>query len=137
MDKHLISWIRLAYGHAKIDARCKCLLPNHNIQVFMKGISKLNHVSSTEHDQICHFLLGVVIDICLLGNTSPPRLVHAVCGLLNFLYLAQYPCHLDETLNNCSTKYTECLHIDLAKDAYCTTNHKDEYVQMTAWLECR
>jgi hypothetical protein len=29
----------------------------------------------------------------------------------------------------------EHLHIDLAKDAYTTTNHKDKFSQMASWLE--
>lgn len=33
------------------------------------------------------------------------------------------------------TEYTERLHIDLAKDDYRATNHKDELTQMTKWLE--
>ncbi|KAJ8694476.1 hypothetical protein PTI98_007141 [Pleurotus ostreatus] len=32
---------------------------------------------------------------------------------------------------------TEHLHIDFAKDTYAATNHKDEFPQMTAWLERR
>lgn len=103
-------------------------------------------------------------------------------ALLNFLYLAQYPVHTDETLellenalasfhdnkdifvdlgiregwnipklhfalhyaklimlfgttDNFNTKYTVRLHIDLAKDAYAATNHKDEFAQITTWLE--
>jgi len=39
------------------------------------------------------------------------------------------------TTNNYNTKQSECLHINFAKDAYHTTNHKDEYAQMTVWLE--
>jgi len=39
------------------------------------------------------------------------------------------------TTDNYNTEYTKCLHIDLAKDAYRATNHKDEYTQMTPWLE--
>jgi hypothetical protein len=39
------------------------------------------------------------------------------------------------TTDNYNTEYTECLHIDFAKDAYQATNHKDEYPQMTLWLE--
>lgn len=39
------------------------------------------------------------------------------------------------TLDNFDTQYTERLHIDLAKDAYEATNHKDEFAQMTIWLE--
>jgi hypothetical protein len=39
------------------------------------------------------------------------------------------------TTDNYNTEFTERLHIDLAKDAYRATNHKDEYPQMTIWLE--
>ncbi|KIK78883.1 hypothetical protein PAXRUDRAFT_36551 [Paxillus rubicundulus Ve08.2h10] len=164
--------IKSAYSTTEIDARCKWLPPNHNIWLFMKGISSLSCVSGTEHDQICCFLLGRVVDMHLPGSVSPARLIHAVCGLLDFLYLTQYPCLLEETLeliddaltrfhnnkaiflpklhslchyvymvqhfgttDNYTTAYTEHLHIDLTKDAYCTTNHKDEYFQMTIWLE--
>lgn len=41
------------------------------------------------------------------------------------------------TTDNYNTEYTERLHIDLAKDAYRATNHRDEYAQMTVWLERR
>ena len=37
--------------------------------------------------------------------------------------------------DNYNTEYTEHLHIDLAKDAYKSTNFKDEFTQMTLWLE--
>ncbi|KIJ13120.1 hypothetical protein PAXINDRAFT_136381 [Paxillus involutus ATCC 200175] len=182
MIKHLIAWIKSAFGDAEIDARCKRLPPNHNVRIFEKGISILSRVSGTEHNQICRTLLGIIIDIRLPNNASPIRLVRAVRGLLDFLYLAQYPCHSDETLglldqalsrfhenkkifvdlgirtgfelpklhslrhyifmihrfgttDNYTTAYTERLHIDLTKDAYRATNHKDEYSQMTMWLE--
>ena len=39
------------------------------------------------------------------------------------------------TTDNYNTEYTERLHIDLAKDAYKSTNFKDEFTQMTLWLE--
>ncbi|THH20297.1 hypothetical protein EUX98_g8611 [Antrodiella citrinella] len=41
------------------------------------------------------------------------------------------------TPDNFNTEYTERLHIDLAKDAYEATNAKDEFPQMTRWLERR
>ncbi|KAG1903207.1 uncharacterized protein F5891DRAFT_1106185 [Suillus fuscotomentosus] len=182
--KHLIEWIKEAYSEAEIDARCRRLPPNHNIRLFLKGISNLSRVSGTEHNQICRFLLGIVIGIRLPGNLNNARLTRAVRAILDFLYLAQYPCHTDETLallddaltrfhdnkdifldlgirsnfnlpklhgfrhyvhmiktygttDNYNTEYTERLHIDLTKDAYRATNHKDEYTQMTLWLERR
>ncbi|KAH9056273.1 hypothetical protein EDB87DRAFT_1545019, partial [Lactarius vividus] len=41
------------------------------------------------------------------------------------------------TTDNYNTEQTERLHIDFTKDAYHATNHKDEYPQMTLWLERR
>jgi hypothetical protein len=40
------------------------------------------------------------------------------------------------TTDNYNTEQSEHLHIDFTKDAYHATNHKDEYPQMTRWLEC-
>ena len=42
---------------------------------------------------------------------------------------------LFSTTDNYNTEQMEWLHIDLAKDAYHATNRKDEYQQMTTWLE--
>ncbi len=64
--KHLIAWIKEAYGTAEIDARCRSLPPNHNIHVFAKGISNLSRITRTEHDQICRFILGLILDISTL-----------------------------------------------------------------------
>ncbi|KAF7336396.1 hypothetical protein MVEN_02188200 [Mycena venus] len=180
--KHLIAWLTACCGEAEIDARCRRLPPNHNIHLFMKGITNLSRVTGKEHDQISRFLLGIIIDIHLPNNFSPVRLVSAVRGILDFLYLAQYPMHTDQTLglldealtrfhenkdvfidlgvreafnlpklhacthyvmyirlfgttDNYNTEYIERLHIDLAKEAYRSTNFKDELPQMTLWLE--
>ena len=40
------------------------------------------------------------------------------------------------TTDNYNTEQSKCLHIDFAKNVYHATNHKDEYPQMTMWLEC-
>ncbi|KAF9522133.1 hypothetical protein CPB83DRAFT_872088 [Crepidotus variabilis] len=165
------SWLKKACGEAKIDARCRRLPPNHNTRLFLKGISHLGRVTGTEHDQICRFILGLIIDIKIpnarRGTTA--CLVRAVCGMLDFLYLAKYPMYHENhqvfinfgirqnfnfpkdhfsnhyreliklfgTTNNFNTKYTEHLHIDLAKEAFRATNSKDEFPQMTAWLDRR
>jgi hypothetical protein len=96
--KHILSWIMKACGATEIDARCRRMPPNHNIRVFMKGISTLSRVTGQEHDQMCRILLGLVIDLPLLGGLSNIRLIRAVRALLDFLYLARYPVHTDETL---------------------------------------
>jgi hypothetical protein len=64
----------------------------------LKGISHLSRVTGTEHDQICRFLLGLIINIKLPNRASMAKLLRAVRGLLDFLYLAKYPVHTTETL---------------------------------------
>ncbi|KAI0819805.1 hypothetical protein BC628DRAFT_1400685 [Trametes gibbosa] len=182
--KHLVAWLKAAYGPEELDARCRRLPPNHQIRLFLKGITTLQKVTGKEHADICRFLMGLVIGLPLPGGVSPARLVRAVRALLDFLYLAQYPAHTSDTLSllegalrrfhtnkdvfvqlgirqhfklpklhsldhyvqsiklfgttdNYDTQYTERLHIDFAKDAYRATNHKDEFPQMTIWLERR
>lgn len=73
--KHLLNWLAEACGSAEIDARCRRLPPNHQIRLFMKGITSLSRLSGTEHAQICRFLLGIIIDIRLPGNLDPAHLL--------------------------------------------------------------
>ncbi|KAF5345632.1 hypothetical protein D9758_015168 [Tetrapyrgos nigripes] len=180
--KHMKLWVIEAYGAHETDARCRRLPPNHNIRVFMKGISTLQRVSGEEHNQISHFLLGLIADAPLPSGMSNVWLLRCLRGLIDFLFLAQYPVHsttslrlLEDalerfhankqifvdldirsnfhipkihflnhyvecvkqlgTFDNFNTEYTERLHIDMAKDAYWATNKKDEFSQMTKWLE--
>ncbi|KAI0683319.1 hypothetical protein BC835DRAFT_1536434 [Cytidiella melzeri] len=122
--KHLVAWLIEAYGAAEIDARCRRIPPNHHIRIFENGISSLSKVTGHEHDQICQILLGVVLDMPLLDFTvSPAPVVRCVRAILDFLYLAQYPVHTDDTLallddsirlfgttDNFNTEYTEQRH---------------------------
>ncbi|KAM6490342.1 hypothetical protein JOM56_014319 [Amanita muscaria] len=174
--KHILSWLKQAFGTAEIDARCQHIIPNHNIRVFLGGISSLSRVTGKEHDQVCRVILGVIGDMHLPNGFNSARLLRCVRGFLDFLFLAQFPLHSTTTLrllrqaldqfhknksifldlgirenfeipkiHACAhyvssikfTQSTERLHIDLAKDAFRSTNHKDEYPQMTLWLERR
>ncbi|KAI1784619.1 hypothetical protein LXA43DRAFT_976614 [Ganoderma leucocontextum] len=182
--KHIVAWLKKAYSAEELDARCRRLPPNHQIRLFMEGIMTLQRVTGKAHADICRFLLGLIVGLPLRNGMSPARLIRTVRTLLDFLYLAQYPAHTSETLeqvfhalerfhanknifldlgirdnfhfpklhsldhylisiklfsttDNYNTQYTERLHIDFAKEAYWATNHKDEFPQMTLWLERR
>ncbi|KAF8868666.1 hypothetical protein CPB85DRAFT_1379813 [Mucidula mucida] len=56
---------------------------------------------------------------------------------LHFLNHYTRTIRLFGTADNYNTEAMERLHIDFAKDAYRSTNCKDEYKQMTKWLERR
>ncbi|TBU36604.1 hypothetical protein BD309DRAFT_995537 [Dichomitus squalens] len=97
--KHLLAWLQEAYGTEEIDARCRLMPQNNGLRHFAKGISHMSHVTGKEHQDISRILLGLIIGLPLPGGLSSARLVCATCALLDFLYLAQYPTHTDETLD--------------------------------------
>ncbi|KAH9169515.1 hypothetical protein EDB89DRAFT_2115055 [Lactarius sanguifluus] len=182
--KHLMTWLKKAFGPVAIDVRCRSLPPNHHITTFAKGISGLSRVTGLEHKNMCRILLGLIVNHPLPSGQAPLCLVQTVRALLDFLYLAQLPSQTTDTLrrlkdslasfhnnksifvdlgirshfnipkvhslihysssimlfgttDNYNTEQTERLHIDFTKEAYRATNRKDEYQQMTTWLECR
>ncbi len=184
--RHLISWLTnsVVFGAAEIDARCRCLPPNHHITLFPKGITSLSRISGKEHKAMCRILIGLIVDIPLPGGQASSRVVRATRALIDFIYLAQFPSHTTHTLrqledsltkfhqnkdvfidigvrenfnipklhsllhygysiglfgttDNYNTEQTERLHIDFTKDAYRATNRKDEYHQITTWVERR
>ncbi|KAH9896416.1 hypothetical protein C8Q73DRAFT_664234 [Cubamyces lactineus] len=136
--KHLLAWLKAAYSPEELDARCWRLPPNHQIRLFMKGITSLQrypaHTADTLNllqDALRRFHVNKDIFI-QLGIRLHFRLLklHALDHYVDSIKLFG-------TTDNYDTQYTERLHIDFAKDAYRATNHKDEFPQMTVWLERR
>lgn len=77
--------------------------------------------------QTFHGNKNILVDLGIRDNFNIPKLHN----------ISHYPLfiRLFGTLDNYNTEYTERLHIDFAKDAYRASNCKDEYLQMTRWLE--
>ncbi|VDC02634.1 unnamed protein product [Peniophora sp. CBMAI 1063] len=147
------------YGVKALDARFKCLPANHQLRQFTKGISGMSRVLGTENQDIARVLLGIVIDAPLPYNTHKKcmyncaalKLFHdnkkifsdlGACKHFNLpkvhaLFHYFESARLLGTADNFNTAYSERLHIDYAKMAWRASNRKDEYPQMTLWLQCR
>jgi hypothetical protein len=74
-----------------------------------------------------HSNKNIFVDLGIRSGFNLPK--------LHSLSHYSYSIKMFGTTDNYNTEYTERLHIDLAKDAYRATNKKDEYAQMTVWLE--
>ncbi|KAJ6447954.1 hypothetical protein C8R45DRAFT_1057423 [Mycena sanguinolenta] len=138
--KHLISWLKAACGEAELDARCRRLPPNHNIRLFLNGISGLNRVTGKEHHQISRFILGIIIGIQLPDDLPSSCLLAAVRGILDFLHLAQAFIDLRVRPDFNLPKLHGCAYYPMyikLFDAYRSTNFKDKFSQMTLWLKRR
>ncbi|KAN0124799.1 hypothetical protein V8E52_001351 [Russula decolorans] len=90
--KYLVKWVVRIFGPTEINARCRSMPPNHKTKLFTKGITSFSYISGHEHKKMCSILLGLVVDLPIPGGWDSTRLVCAVRGLLDFLYLAQYQC---------------------------------------------
>ena len=96
--KHLVHWLAVL-GSEEIDARCRCLPPNHNARHFYKGITGLSRLTGQEHKDICCIVLGLVVDLPLAEVWFLAHLTRAVWALLDFIYLSQYSVHTTESLD--------------------------------------
>ncbi|KAM6491600.1 hypothetical protein JOM56_012992 [Amanita muscaria] len=72
---------------------------------------------------------GILIDLGIRENFNIPKF-HALTHYITSIQLFG-------ATDNYNTQHTERLHIDYTKDAYRATNTRDEYPQMTTWLEHR
>jgi len=91
--KHLVAWLSnpLVFGQWNIDMQCHLMPPNHQIVLFPRGITTLVRVTGKEHKNMCRILLGLIVDLQITGGSSSARVLKAMRGLLDFLYLAQLP----------------------------------------------
>lgn len=105
---------------ALLDFLYLAQFPSHTTD----SLSRLDDALSRFHDN-----KAIFVDLGARMHFNFPKLhslIHYASSIMLF-----------GTTDNYNTEQSERLHIDFAKDAYRATNRKDEYPQMTAWLERR
>ncbi|KAF8273214.1 hypothetical protein EI94DRAFT_1769482 [Lactarius quietus] len=141
--KHLKNWIL-------IDAQHHHLPQNHNIHLFMKGISGLSQVTAhtlldflylTQYPLHSHSMLQLLTDALTCFHANRDIFISLrICTQFNIPklhYLTHYIESIEYlgTTDNFNMQFMEWLHIDLAKDIYAATNRKDKGEQMTNCLD--
>jgi hypothetical protein len=74
-----------------------------------------------------HFNKAVFLNLGTREGFNLPKLHSMLHYTLSILLFG--------TTDNYNTEQTECLHIDFTKEAYRSTNRKNEFMQMTTWVE--
>lgn len=92
--KHLIAWVQKVMNKTELDRRIQCLPPSYGVRHFKKGFSVLAQVSGPERKNMAKILLG-----CLVGSNIAGKGIKACKALLDFIYLAQYTSHDNDTLS--------------------------------------
>lgn len=111
--KHLITWCQQILLKEELDRHIRCLPPSYGVCHFKNGISVLSQISGIERKNMGRILLG-----CLVGaENMPSHAITAVRAILDFIYLAQYTIHDDDTLS----------YMDAALNTW--HKHKDSFIQ--------
>jgi hypothetical protein len=90
--KHIIEWCQELIDEEELDQRLRTLPPCYGVRHFHKGWASLGQIGGKERKHMARVLLA-----CLVGKV-PRGVILAYRALLDFIYLAQYPTHDDDTL---------------------------------------
>ena len=91
---HLKKWCGAIVDSVDFDARFRAMPIFPGVRHFKDGISKIKQWTGPDHKQLQRVYIGG-----LVGMATERRVLHAACSLIDFIYLAQYQSHTDETLN--------------------------------------
>ena len=93
-NDHVSEWAMSAASakRPEFDRRFKAMPSHPSLRHFKSGISHVSQWTGTERKEMEKVFLGTLL------NVSSEPIIHAVRHLLNFIYLAHYEMHTDETL---------------------------------------
>ncbi|KAJ6462107.1 hypothetical protein C8R45DRAFT_841724 [Mycena sanguinolenta] len=114
----MLSSVRLAAVRGVLDFLHLAQYPMHTSET-------LSHISNAL--RCFHENKNIFVELGIHPDFNLPKL-HSCAHYTMYIKLFG-------TTDNYNTEYTERLHIYLAKDAYRSTNFKDEFPPMTLWLE--
>ncbi|TFK16438.1 hypothetical protein FA15DRAFT_662155 [Coprinopsis marcescibilis] len=92
IHKHVINWCQEIVSKKKLDLCIHALPQFQGLRQFKNGISALSQISEPKRKDMAKILLP-----CLVGKI-PSSGLKAVKGLLDFIFLSQYPTHDSHTL---------------------------------------
>ncbi|KAI9061956.1 hypothetical protein FKP32DRAFT_1574810 [Trametes sanguinea] len=93
---HLVSWATKAMegGAQEVDRRFKAMLKHSDLRHFKNGISLVSQWTGTEYKNMEKVFLGVV------AGAADEHVVRAVRAILDFIYLAHFEAHSDQSLDS-------------------------------------
>ncbi|KIO19455.1 hypothetical protein M407DRAFT_11379 [Tulasnella calospora MUT 4182] len=97
---HLVAWCDKLMAPGELDHRFMSMASHPDLRHFSKGITTIKQWTGKEQRAMERVFVGVVA-----GGVNDDRVIVAARSLLDFIYLAQVPCHTSETV----TQMTDCL----------------------------
>ncbi|KZT53152.1 hypothetical protein CALCODRAFT_440526, partial [Calocera cornea HHB12733] len=98
---HLVKWTMDIVDPKLLDYRYQSLSPHHGLLAFPHGISKIEQWTGTEYKNMektfCAAIAGLV----------PSSVQRAARGMIDFIYLSQFPQHSEHTLSLLDASWQE------------------------------
>ncbi|KAG1759913.1 hypothetical protein EDD22DRAFT_781898, partial [Suillus occidentalis] len=91
---HPLNWIKEAVGKPELDAHFMVQHKRVGTHHFTKGVTHVNQMTGREHQDIqCTIIASI-------AGATPPRFIHSIRALIEFIYLAQNPVHSPDSLES-------------------------------------
>ncbi|KAG1765674.1 hypothetical protein EDD22DRAFT_1014434 [Suillus occidentalis] len=91
---HPLNWIKETVGNHELDARFTVQHKRVGMRHFAKGVSHVKQMTGREHRDIQRTIVASI------AGAAPPRFIHAIRALIDFIYLAQNPVHSPDSLKS-------------------------------------
>jgi len=91
---HPLNWVKETVCNNELDARFTVQHKQVGTRHFANGVTHVKQMMGREHRDIQRTIVASI------AGAAPPRFIRAICALIDFIYLAQNPVHLPNSLNS-------------------------------------
>jgi len=91
---HPLNWVKETVGNNELDAHFTVQHKQVGTHHFANGVTHIKQMTGHEHRDIQRTIVASI------AGAAPPRFICAIRALVDFIYLAQNPVHLPNSLNS-------------------------------------
>lgn len=102
-NDHIVKWTANVIGKAELDARIRSQPHQSGFRSFPTGISRISQWTCRQTRDLQKIFLPATIGAPSQTPNLSNRMVCANRAALDYIQIAQYPCHTDQTLDELST----------------------------------
>ncbi|KIO30639.1 hypothetical protein M407DRAFT_68978, partial [Tulasnella calospora MUT 4182] len=102
-NDHIVKWTANVIGKAELDARIRSQPHQSGFRSFPNGISRISQWTCRQTRDLQKTFLPAIIDAPSQTAALSNQMVRANRAALDYIQIAQYPCHTDQTLAELTT----------------------------------
>ena len=96
---HIVQWVFNLVDKADFDLRVSSMPRMVGLRAYPNGLSKFKQWTGRDAREIQRYILGLIQG----APKIKPKVTKAICALLDFIYIAQYQSHSNDTLEYLET----------------------------------